>query len=369
MNELLQDITYRDYLNLHKYVLAAYILFGTFILKLLLGQKKRFIRNDRNILITYIIFLILFAGTRAKNIGVDTGNYYAYFFLPASRLDGFFAIFYRLNTDFLFEIIIALTVWTDNYNATLIVIAVILNITLYFFVRKFTNFGKEGSSLLLFLTLASSFSFMNLEVNIMRNALALGFILLSLPYVLEGKYKKSILLLVTAFLFHRTSIILIFVILAVLAARKVPVKYFIILYFLAILVSIAGFGFHSISFLESIGSDDLKSLSYSGDTNYNIGFRLDFVTYNTFFLVLFLHFLNKDSVKNIFLLKYYILTSIIFFFNFYIPFSDRFGLFSWLIIPLLLYNIVNESYPEKKVFISTVVVISFFIINDIILFP
>jgi hypothetical protein len=183
------------------------------------------------------------------------------------------------------------------------------------------------------------------------------------------KYKKSILLLVTAFLFHRTSIILIFVILAVLAARKVPVKYFIILYFLAILVSIAGFGFHSISFLESIGSDDLKSLSYSGDTNYNIGFRLDFVTYNTFFLVLFLHFLNKDSVKNIFLLKYYILTSIIFFFNFYIPFSDRFGLFSWLIIPLLLYNIVNESYPEKKVFISTVVVISFFIINDIILFP
>lgn len=369
MSELLQDFVYRDYLNLHKIVLFIYILFGTLILKLLIGQKKRFIRNDKNILLTYIIFLIIFAGTRHRKIGVDTGNYYNYFYLPATRVDNIFGIFARLETDFLFEVILALTVWMRDYTVVLFIIALILNITLYMFVRKFTNFGKEGSSLLLFLTLASSFSFLNLELNIMRNALALGFILLAIPYVLEQRYKKALILLIVALLFHRTSIILIFVIIAILISRKMHIKYFLVLYFLAIGASAGGFGFHSITILADLGSQDLQNLSFAGDTNYNVGFRIDFVAYNTFFLGLFMLFLNTDSVKNIFLLKYYILTSVIFFFNFYIPFSDRFGLFSWLIIPLLLYNIVNETYPKKKVFISTVVALCFFILNDIILFP
>ncbi|MCF6279256.1 MAG: EpsG family protein [Flavobacteriaceae bacterium] len=369
MFDFLDNLHSSDYSDTHKIVLAIFILFGTFILKLLIGQKERFIRNDRNILIVYFVFLVIFAGTRAKNIGVDTTNYYNYFYIPATQAGGFFEIFSRLKTDFLFEVLLSLTVWTNNYNVVLFSIAIVLNLSLYTFVRRFTNYGIDGSSLILFLTMASSFSFLNLEINIMRNALAFGFVLMSINYALEGNYKKCFMLLGIAFLFHRTTIILIFTIAAVIMTKRVPIKYYIALYFLAILISIAGLGFHSVSFLAELGNEDLKNLTFSGDTNYNVGFRPDFTAYNTFFLLLFVKFANKQSKKSIFLLKYYIITSVIFFFNFYIPFSDRFGLLSWIIIPLLLYNIVNEMFPEKKVFISTIVVISFFILNKIILFP
>lgn len=369
MFEFLEGYSGRDYSQFFKLVLAIYILFGTFILKLLIGQKQRFIRNDRNILLTLIIFLILFAGTRGRKVGVDTSNYYNFFYIPATRVENYFDIFTRLKTDFLFEVLMSLTVWMNHYNSVLISIAIVLNVCLYVFVRKFTNFGKDGSSLILFLTLASSFSFMNLEINIMRNALAFGFILISINYAIKEDYKTCFILLVIAFLFHRTTLIIVVVMFGCIVARKMPIKYFYALYVIAIGLSAVGLGFHSISFLSELGSEDLKNLTYSGETNYNIGFRPDFVAYNTFFLVFFSKFGTGKSYRERFLLKYYILTSVIFFFNFYIPFSDRFGLFSWIVIPLLLYTIINEAYPEKKVYISTLVLIAFFVINRVILFP
>ena len=150
--------------------------------------------------------------------------------------------------------------------------------------------------------------------------------------------------------------------------KEIPIKYYLIFYVLAIGLSAAGFGFHSLSFLASLGNEDLSSLNFTGETTYKIGFRPDFVGYNTMFLVLFFMFIKSTNFKGIFLLKIYILTSAIFFFNFYIPFSDRFGLYSWVIIPLLFYNIINESFPRRRLYISTVVLISFFILNYVILF-
>tara|TARA_B110000908_G_scaffold159707_1_gene202193 strand:+ start:298 stop:1416 length:1119 start_codon:yes stop_codon:yes gene_type:complete len=369
MFEFLEDFGLKEYFLTHKIVLASYILFGSFILKLLIGRVEKFKRNDRNILITYVIFLMLFAGTRAKNIGVDTGNYYLYFFIPATRAGNIFDVFTILNTDFLFELIISLTAWTNNYNIVLLTIAIVLNVLLYKFVREFTDYGNRGSSLLLFLTIASGFSFINLEINIMRNALAIGFIFLSINYAIKENYYKCALLLITALLFHRTSIILAVIIFAIVFAKKVPLKYYYAFYLLAILLSAVGFGFHSISFLAELGNEDLSNLSYEGETNYRIGFRLDFVMFNTFFLILFAKFTNLNSYRESFLIKYFILSSVVFFFNFYIPFSDRFGLFSWLIIPLLLFDIVNKKFPKKKIFINTLVLISFYILNNIILFP
>ena len=57
--QIFWDYNEQDYLNVFKIVLAFYILFGTFILKLLISQKDRFIRNDKWWLITFVVFLIL----------------------------------------------------------------------------------------------------------------------------------------------------------------------------------------------------------------------------------------------------------------------------------------------------------------------
>lgn len=367
MYSFLESLEMSDYVLTHKIVLATFILIATLILKQLVNQKQRFIRNDKNLLLLYVIFFIVLAGTRANTIGTDTNNYYYYFFIPATQV-GVVEMFTRLNSGILFEILLSGAVLVNFYPLFLFSIALVMNVTFYKFVRIFTNNGKDGSSLILFLFLACSFSFLNIELNIVRNGLAIGFILIAIHYALEENLKKCILFFLIGYLFHRTTIIPFVLVMLIWKFREVPLKYYLLLYVLAIGLSIVGFGFHSVSFLTSLGNEDLQGLKFTGETTYEIGFRPDFVGYNTLFLGLFFFFIKSTNAKGMYLLKIYILTSTIFFFNFYIPYSDRFGLYSWVIIPLLFYNIINESFPKRKLYISTVVLISFFILNYIILF-
>lgn len=367
--EVFGDYNFGDFLMVHKIVLAFYILFGAFVLNIVFNQKNKFRRHDKGLLLTYLLFIIWLVGTRKYNIGTDTVNYLNFYFIPVTtQVGSFFEVFTRLKSDFLFEVLMSFSYWHRSYTIFLLSVAILMNIALYIFVRKFTDYGHKGSSLILFLTFASSFSFLSIEANIIRNGLSICFILLGLNAILEQeKRKKIILYFIIAFLFHRTAVIPIALFLVIRYFDKVEIKYYLAFYVLAILASLAGFGFHVIPFLAQLGGEDLSKLSYVGDTSYRIGFRYDFVLYNTFFLGLFLKFTNWN-LKDTFLIKYYILASAVFFFNFYIPFSDRFGIYSWIIIPLLLFNTINEAFPYKKIAISCWVLIGFFIINNVILF-
>ncbi|OBQ54106.1 EpsG family protein [Tamlana sp. s12] len=367
--EVFGDYTEDDFIFIYRIVLVFYILFGTLVLKLLISEKEKFIKNDKRILITFVVFLIIFIGTRKYDIGTDTSNYFNFYFIKiTTQARSYFEIFTILKSDFLFEVIASFSFWHRNFTIFLLLVAAVMNISLYIFIRKFTDYGKEGSSLILFLTLASSFSFLSMEINIIRNGLSMCFILLALYSILERETMKFIFYFVVAYLLHRTAIIPIVLFLIINYFDRIEVKYYIAFYALAILLSLVGFGFHAIPYLSTLGNEDLQNLSYVGDTTYKIGFRFDFVLYNTFFLVLFLKFTNWNY-RDSFLIKYYILSSSVFFFNFYIPFSDRFGIYSWIVIPLLLFNTINETFPTKKIYISTLVLIGFFILNNIILFP
>lgn len=364
--EVFGDYTEGDFVFLYLTVLAFYILFGTLVLKVLISQKERFIRHDNGLLISFVLFLIIFVGTRKYDIGTDTSNYYNFYFVKiTTQINSYFEIFTTLKSDFLFEVLNSFSFFHRSFTLFLLSVATIMNVSLYVFIRKFTDYGRKGSSLILFLTLASSFSFMSIEINIIRNGLSLCFVLLGLYSVLEKETKKYIFYFIIAYLFHRTAVIPIVLFLVISYFDKIEIKYYIAFYILAILLSLVGFGFHAIPFLSEFGGEDFARLSYSGDTNYRIGFRFDFVMFNTFFLLFFLKFTNWNS-RDSYLIKYYILASVVFFFNFYIPFSDRFGVYSWVIVPLLLFNTINEAFPTKRVYISTIVLIGFFILNNIL---
>ena len=45
----------------------------------------------------------------------------------------------------------------------------------------------------------------------------------------------------------------------------------------------------------------------------------------------------------------YILATAIFFLSFTIPFSDRFGLLSWVMIPFVIRPMLNEKYSKTSV--------------------
>lgn len=368
MNSILDNLTNNDYNNFYVWLIGCFVVFGSLILLALQNKPTiSLIRNDRNILIFLITILILFAGTRAVNIGTDTSNYYNYFFLKGLHISNFFDFIKRLDTDFFFSVIMFLTFKFKSFTFFLLTVSLIMNIGFYRFVRKYTNYGESGSSLLLFLMITCSFVFLNYEINIIRNGLAIPFILFGLLYLIQKQYKIAALYLITSFFFHRTSLIPIGCLIMVLIGENVKIKYFIIAYVMAIGLAFLGFGFDKLPFLASLGGEDVKNLAFTGETTYRVGFRIDFVFYNSMFLFLFLKFGDLNSRLNVFLIKYFIVSSVVFYFNFNIPYSDRIGGYSWLAIPLLLFSTINSSFPKNKYTIMAWVTIFYYTFNHIIL--
>jgi hypothetical protein len=368
MNDLYSQYSYLDYFIFFKYTTLAFIILGSLILRTLYKNQSVFLRNDRNLLIIFVAFLIVFIGTRGVNIGTDTINYYRGYYLPGIHITGVKAFYnYFLDTDLLFKVIMYLTFPFKNFNLFLTIIAIVTSLGYFVFVRKFSNYGKDGSSLLLFLMIACSSSFLSFELNIIRNGIAIPFILLGLYYFLHKNFKYGYLFFLLAYLSHSTSLIPIILILAIYAFPKIKIKYFLILYIICIGISLAGYGFHSIPFLQQIKSGDLQRLSNIADTyNYRVGFRLDFVLYNSFFLFLGLKLGNMKNIVDLNLIKYYILASVIFYLNFYIPFSDRIGAYSWIVIPLILFNAIKNNFKAKHLYYSTIACLFLFILNYVI---
>lgn len=115
------------------------------------------------------------------------------------------------------------------------------------------------------------------------------------------------------------------------------------------------YGFLNISPLFLDFLDGNRRLGYlNDDYGYQIGFKPQFVIFNTFFLFLSLYI--RNSLKNDFLEKkytqliyYYIISSIILFMAFQLPFSDRWGLFSWIVIPFLVIPLFYSPFVKGKI--------------------
>jgi hypothetical protein len=242
-----------------------------------------------------------------------------------------------------------------------------MNGMLYVFVRKYTNYGRNGSSLFLFLLIACNLVFFSHQTNTIRNGLAIPYIFFGLYFLQQNKIKYTLLFFLLACLSHRTSIIPIACVFFAIRGKNIHLKYFIGLYVIAIIAAAAGFGFDKLTFLASLGGTDLERLSAVGNTTYNVGFRPDFVLYNSIFLFIAVKFSTLKNKEDLFYIKYFILASIIFFFNFNIPFSDRIGGYSWIAIPLLFFSVINNAFPNKKLHMLTLITLFIYALNFIIL--
>lgn len=368
MNYLFEQFTTGDYYTIYLWVLFIFVLFGSLLIRHIASSDiNTYLRADRNILIVFVTIIIFLFGTRGIKIGTDTWNYHYFYYLKGIHITNIFDFFNYFDTDFIFKIIMYVTFPFKSFTFFILTVSIILNVSMYKFVRLYTKNGNSGSSLLLFLLIASSFVFFSHQVNTIRNGLAIPFVLLGIYYLNEKKYKTCFTFLVIAFLCHRTALLPIACIIGAQFGRKIKLKYFILLYIMAIGLAFIGFGFDKILFLSSIEGDDIQRLYFQGETSYRIGFREDFVLYNSLFLLLFLKLSDLKNKSDLFLIKYFILASIIFYFNFNIPFSDRIGVYSWIAIPLLFYSTINNVYPKKSFHYLTIITILYFTLNLVLI--
>jgi hypothetical protein len=206
-------------------------------------------------------------------------------------------------------------------------------------------------------------------INIMRQGVSISFFLLGLSFYFKNLKKISYIFFIVSLLFHVTILISL-VFLYVSTKLKTP-KYCIYLYIITIVISFFGFGYNFLisKFPQLVFLIDERFISYTNNEKeiYEVGFKLNFVVFNSIFAFIGYYLYSKGAEKSF---KYYnsifftfLILSSNFFLTFDIPYSDRIGLLSWILVPFLLVPLINSEivkYGPFKVFIFCIFIFIYF---------
>lgn len=218
-------------------------------------------------------------------------------------------------------------------------------LTAFIYVLNHLIFSKKiGGYYLyvLFLMFLTGFFFYAYGTNTIRAGFAASFLLLALA--LYDRLLYFVLFLLIAVNCHFSMAI---PALAMLVSRFYDkTKIYLLLWLIAIpLSAVAGHSFEAL--FSSMSSDNRVSyLSVNADeTNYNVGFRLDFILYSCVPVVMGYYYIIKRGIKDrLYSILYntYILANSFWILVIRANFSDRFGYLSWFIYPAVL------IYPALK---------------------
>ncbi|MPS65208.1 EpsG family protein [Chryseobacterium sp.] len=304
--------------------------------------RKAFVANLilKKITITIVIALIFIIGFREYNVGSDTQSYYYYNWILDAKS--------TISSEVLFDIIIQfIKSQAFSFTVFLLIIAALFYINI---IKSFYNIGKlfNVNVFFLFFIFISLFFSKSLSINVIRQGLSLSFLLLAYSIWLNNKSNFTyIVLLLFAVITHTTSLIpiVIFIISFIFNKRRININFYLIIYFISIIVSFFNIGILTFAPFLKVWLEGSHRANYLTDKNdlYITGFKPQFVVFNSVFLIFSWYVQNKILNRNSFLYNnykviylYYILSSIVFFMTFQIPYSDRFGLFSWIVIPILI---------------------------------
>lgn len=312
--------------------------------------------TNRLLLFLALVFIILF-GLRAATIGDDTNtylymfnNYEDFSFNSSIFLYYIYKILHQFDFQFQFFLLLISTLFIGILSFSIIRNAKVLN----------------SNSYLVFFSFISLFYFQSLGINIIKQGVSISFLLLALVnYELFSNKKMAwIIPCILSILFHFTSAIAVFVYLCVIYLKNVKIKSYYLFYLICVVLSLLSVSVLSIKdYLTFLIIDTNKAEGYllGVDENYVIGFKTQFVIFNTVFLFFFI-FIKSYLVENFYydnLLKYYLVVSGLFFLTFQIAYSDRWGLLSWTVIPFLIAPIFGPTFPKK---IQTITCLGFIMI-------
>lgn len=356
---LIDNNSFKFYFDLI-YCITGYIV----ILLALSSEIKRdiLVQNKiaKHLVLIPILALIVIVGFRAYDVGTDTGNYYFLLWVQKPELN--------FSSEFLFQLIALLLQHFDlNYTYFLCSVSIIF---FYFIYKALKNYSLlyQANLLMALFAFMSFFFFSSMSINVIRQGVSLAILLYAFTLLLKKDNKiKIIIYSVVAVAFHLTSIIPILLIALsyYLSTKSGKLIYFLVLlYFSVILLAFLNIGFLNIapSLSQLLGSDGRSSYLNGETYDYVVGFKPQFVVFNTFFLLIALYIrknLTEIELKKQYnvILIYYIIASWLLFLAFQLPFSDRWGLFSWVVIPFLIIPLFYSPYLKAKIRIHYVLML------------
>ncbi|MFE3977716.1 MULTISPECIES: EpsG family protein [unclassified Priestia] len=227
----------------------------------------------------------------------------------------------------------------------------------------FTKIVNKRFLVFLVFGYVSIFFFSNLITNIIRQGLSLSLIILAVCLYVQKERKDFyfFLSLFCASLFHYSTVP-VALLLTFINVKNTKIKTLLFIWFA-----------FSISFLLKIPSifspliNDPTLSRYMSDyasSIYEGGiYRKNFLIFSLFWIVLSLIIYKKINfnLKYSLLLKFYILTNLYFLMFGFIPFSDRFAIYSWCFIPLLVWYPLSLIKKNQSLIIFSICLISLII--------
>lgn len=327
-------------INFNIYKNFIYLLIAFFAFLFLLDDKNKNKQYFNIVLISFfsILFIILF-GTRESNIGTDTLSYLKNYKKIVensldleSSSDTVFYLLSKFNHFFLYE------------QETILLLMSFVYVT---YISLFCIHYSKKDSYFLFFIFSSLFFFYNLGINILRQGLAVSFFLFSLTYLKKRSLRN--LYFVLAILSHVSSITLILIF---SISNYLKLKLALIILAISIVLSYLKFDFNFILNYIPIFKRFMKYTNEDGylASMYDVGFKPKFVLFNLFFLIVGLLIdkyiiKNEDKFYNKILITFCLISSV-FFLCFNIPFSDRIGIYSWCLIPLIIIPVFSYKYKN-----------------------
>lgn len=272
-------------MNQQQFETIYHLLYGTAgFLSLMFASiqdvKRRYFYKAGTFLSFVLVFLfaILF-GSRGNEVGTDTEMYiwqYENYQL------------FPINIDFIYSYLLIFLNWLDiGTHGFLLVIS-----CFYLFILGWaiSVFSKKIRLNLLFIFFAfiSFFFFKSLGINIIRQGVALSFFLLGVSYFfkLDKINGQAVLAFILAVGFHYTILVAALLFVFAIISKKIRIEYFITFYVTCLILALLNFGIKDFASVFSFLLIDERRNTYLedyGSDNYEIGFKPQFVAFNSIF--------------------------------------------------------------------------------------
>lgn len=338
------------------YLLIASIVFARFLLikadvkqqSSLIGEKADSVNFCLSLILAFF-FVFVVSGrsfyhtgdtqtylTLYRNVGLysfsEIGEYFRveYGFLVLTKLINFFGFSER---GYLVVVsLIQAALWLICLNRYLSSAKVLL--ALFFFISFFVSY--------------------NAGANVLRQGISIPIAFIAGSFFIKRNYLTSLAIFYIATIFHTTSLIVLLSF--IVSVRCIAIRYYFLMFLLLTLLSYLNLFSGFITMVP--GLSDSYSHILNATEKYDVGFRYGFWVFTTIPLVLYFFLTKAGKEDNDLLFKIYLTFSSIFTIAFAIPYSDRFGLYAWLFMIVLVPNSLGSYrvsiFNDYKLFLIVV---------------
>lgn len=191
-----------------------------------------------------ILLPSILAGVRAETVGTDINYYAKDYYNKALEASNLFSFIFSEDCEIGYlSLTYIVTFFTKNFHCLLFSIQLIITACVYYF--SYCN--REKTPMFMSMTVFLLY-FYNINLNIMRQGIAVGIFLCSIFFVENKKYKKAFVILFISILFHKSAVLglPIYALFYIEQNKnfssntKVSLFYFIIVFFVASILFVEG---------------------------------------------------------------------------------------------------------------------------------